>query len=97
MLDRLFVRMCCERCPAVEEDPISLEDLKAGVVPDSDDRDISVSVGGVEVVHYHYVCKACWEILSVHVADIATQPQKKSSQRKRRASRSTDEETGPGD
>ena len=84
MLDGLVFKRRCERCPAVEEIPTTLEELQAGAVGEDSDREVSVSVGNVEIVNYQYVCKSCWEILSAHVADMATQPKKKSSLRKRK-------------
>lgn len=72
----------CGRCPAVEEVPVSVEDIKKGVDPGKDkSRALQIRVGGKEVVSHDFLCDACTEICSRYVDNIAKQLEKKSATR----------------
>lgn len=78
----------CGRCPAVEEVPVTIEDIKKGVNPEKDrSRALKVSLGGEEILFHSYLCSACHDICMRYVEHIAKELSKKSATR----TRSTDE------
>lgn len=80
----IVLKKQCERCPAVEEIPVSVEDIKSGKhtldKPDGPPR-IEIKVGGKVVTTYRILCDACDAAVSKAVSDIAKKREKKSSQR----------------
>lgn len=83
MSDSIFIKRSCERCPAVEEVALTLEDLKAGKglkAAEGPPRWEIKSAGKV-VVNYRQLCAACEAAVSKMILDISTPREKKTSLR----------------
>lgn len=84
MSESFVLKKQCERCPAVEEQVVSTEDIKAGKVTIGATKGpprYQILVAGKESVSYNRLCAACEAAVSKAVADIAKKREKKTSQR----------------
>lgn len=84
MSDNIVLKKQCERCPAVDEVPVSAEDIKAGkYVPEKTDGppNIEIKVAGKTVASYKRLCAACQASIAKMIGDIGTKRTKKTSQR----------------
>lgn len=85
----------CGRCPAVEEVPVSVEDIKKGVDPSRDkSRALQVKVGGEVVVDHDFLCDACNEICTRYAENISKQLEKKSATRSKDEGGETEVDVG---
>lgn len=84
MSDTLVIKRSCERCPAVDEIQLTLEDIKNGKLPldkaESPAR-FEVKINGKTAALYKRLCAACEATVSKMVEDIATKREKKTSVR----------------
>lgn len=81
----MFVlKKTCERCPAVEEVPVSAEDIKTGKYqPEKTDGPprVEIKMAGKVVASYRYLCTACDAAVAKAVQDIGSKREKKTSVR----------------
>lgn len=80
----LILKKQCERCPAVEEVPVSAEDIKSGKYqPEKSDGPpkYEIKVAGKVVCSYKRLCAACEAAVAKQVTDIAKKREKKTSTR----------------
>jgi hypothetical protein len=83
-MSELVFKRNCNRCPAVQEVPLSFDEIKAGKDPTKDrSRAVKISVGGQVFVSHEYLCDACIEICSRYVKNIGRQLEKRSALRER--------------
>lgn len=83
MSDSIVVKRQCERCPAVEEVAVTVEEIKAGKLPvdKADAPKIEVRVGGKVVASYKRLCAACEASVTKAIEDISKKREKKTSKR----------------
>lgn len=85
MSDSIVMKRSCERCPAVQETPISVEDLASGKFKPAGSKDApvkyEVKVEGKAIVSYKYLCTACEAMVKTAIENIAKTLEKKSSTR----------------
>ena len=82
MSDTLVIKRSCERCPAIDEIQLTVEDIKNGKLPlDKAEGPcrFEVKVGGKAVASYRRLCAACEATVAKMVEDIATKREKKTS------------------
>lgn len=83
-MSELVFKRQCGRCPAVEEVPVSYEDIKSGKDPSKDrSRVLKISVGGKTIVDHDFLCDNCLEIVDNYVQNIGRRLEKRSSTRER--------------
>ncbi len=83
-MSEIVLKKQCERCPAVEEVPVSAEDIKSGKYqPEKTDGapKIEIKVAGKVAVAYRRLCEACQAAVDKAIADIAKKREKKTSKR----------------
>lgn len=84
MSDAIVLKKQCERCPAVDEVPVSAEDIKSGkYVPEKNDGPpkFEIKVAGKVVASYKRLCAACDAAITKQVTDISKKREKKTSTR----------------
>ena len=82
MSDTLVIKRSCERCPAIDEIQLTMEDIKNGKLPldkSEGPARFEVKVNGKSVASYKRLCAACEATVSKMVDDIATRREKKTS------------------
>lgn len=80
----IVIKKQCERCPAVEEVPVTADDIKSGKYqPDKSDGPpkIEIKIDGKMVKTYRRLCAACQAAVDKAVADIVKKREKKTSLR----------------
>lgn len=85
MTDTIVIKKPCERCPQVDEVPITADDIKAGKMkpePTDAPAKYEVKVGGKTHVTYRKLCFACEAAVTKAIDEIATKRQKKSRHRR---------------
>jgi hypothetical protein len=78
------MKRSCERCPAVQEIPISVEDIASGKFKSNAKESApkyKVEVEGKVVVAYRYLCAACEATVKSAIEGVAKTLEKKASQR----------------
>lgn len=84
MSDTIVLKKQCERCPAVEEVPVSAEDIKSGKYqPEKSDGPpkFEIKVAGKTVCVYRRLCTNCEAAVQKDVSNIAKKREKKTSAR----------------
>lgn len=84
MSDSIVIKRQCDRCPAVEETAITVDDIKAGKLPvekaDAAPK-YEIKVAGKVVASFKRLCTACEEQVAKAVEDIGKKREKKTSKR----------------
>lgn len=88
MSDVIVIKRECQRCPAVDEVPITAEDLKAGKVgmpaPANKPPRYEMKIDGKTAFTYSHLCPACENMISRAIDDMGKKREKKTSRRSRR-------------
>jgi len=84
--DSIVMKRACERCPAVQEIPISVDDIASGKFkPQSKETagapKYEVKVDGKPVASFKYLCAACESTVNVAIENISKTLEKKASVR----------------
>lgn len=86
MSDTIVMKRSCERCPAVEETPISVEDIATGKFkpktkdPDSPSK-YEFKVDGKTLAVFRYLCPACDSLVKGMLETVSKKVTKKASVR----------------
>ncbi len=84
MSDSIVLKKQCERCPAVEEIPVTPEDIKSGkYIPEKKGGPpkYEIKIGGEVVCSYTRLCANCDAAVKKDIANINKRPKKKTTQR----------------
>lgn len=85
MSDTIVIKRECQRCPAVEEVPVTAEDLKAGKIgvpaPTNKPPKYQILIDGKPTVSYSYLCNGCENLMTRAIEDLGKRPKKKTSRR----------------
>lgn len=89
MSDVIVIKRDCQRCPAVDEVPVTAEDIKTGKVGAAKDPaktvpKYEVKIAGKVTISYEHLCPACDNMVSRMIDDMGKKRDKKTSRRSRR-------------
>jgi len=81
--DSIVMKRSCERCPAVQEVPVSVEDIASGKIKlgGKELPKYSVLIDGKPVVSYRHLCSACETAVKNAIETISKTLEKKASAR----------------
>jgi hypothetical protein len=84
--DSIVMKRSCERCPAVQEIPVSVEDIASGKFkPQAKDGTpkYEIKVEGKPVASFRYLCEACESTVRAALDNISKTLEKKAALRKK--------------
>lgn len=88
MSDTIVIKRECQRCPAVDEVPITAEDIKSGKLgtpaPPNKPPKYEMRINGKVAFSYDHLCPGCENLISRSIDDMGKKREKKTSRRSRR-------------
>ncbi len=88
MSDTIVIKRECQRCPAVDEVPITAEEIKSGKVgvptPKDKPPKYQMMINGKPAFSYDHLCPACDNLITRAIDDMGKKREKKTSRRQRR-------------
>lgn len=85
MNDVIVIKRECQRCPAVDEIPITAEDIKKGSAgappPANKPPKYEMKIDGKVAFSYSHLCPACDHVITKAIDDMGKKREKKTSRR----------------